>query len=101
MYASLTTAVLLVLGSLAGSLALPLERLPPTNLRPRDVDVPTLSSLIPIDEPLLQLVRTRARDVSLKSWELGTLAEAYLEIGEWKLVGFLVEIGISSGPSSS
>ncbi|KAG9049183.1 hypothetical protein FS837_011002 [Tulasnella sp. UAMH 9824] len=93
MYASLTTAVLLVLGSLAGSLALPLERLPPSNLRSRDVDVPTLSSFIPIDEPLLQLIRTRARDVSLKSWELGTLAEAYLEI-DWPQMSVFGAVGV-------
>lgn len=86
MFTSPTTVALLVLGSLVRGFARPLvQRLPSVGLRSRDVDVPTLSSFLPIDEPLLQLVRTRARDVSLKSWELGTLAEAYLEIGEWRL----------------
>lgn len=36
----------------------------------------------PIDPGLLDLVNQRARDSSLKSWELGTLSEAFLEIGE-------------------
>ncbi|KIO24818.1 hypothetical protein M407DRAFT_76417, partial [Tulasnella calospora MUT 4182] len=47
----------------------------------------------PIDEGLLQLVRQRARDTSLKSWELGTLSEAFLEI-DWPQMSVFGEQGV-------
>lgn len=47
----------------------------------------------PIDPGLLDLVNQRARDSSLKSWELGTLSEAFLEI-DWPQVSVFGEQGV-------
>ncbi|KAG8949857.1 hypothetical protein FRC04_008160 [Tulasnella sp. 424] len=47
----------------------------------------------PIDPGLLDLVSQRARDSSLKSWELGTLSEAFLEI-DWPQVSVFGERGV-------
>lgn len=61
--------------------------LPPVSTRQqhsvgaRDVVVPSFSSLIPYPQSLLDLVQQRTRDSAHQSWELGVMAEAYLEIG--------------------
>ncbi|KAG8899305.1 hypothetical protein FRC01_010592 [Tulasnella sp. 417] len=47
----------------------------------------------PIDDGLLELVRQRARDTSLRSWELGTLAEAFLEL-DWPHLSVFGENGV-------
>lgn len=46
------------------------------------VVVPSFSSLVPIPDTTLQLVKENVRSSSHQSWELGTMAEAYLECGE-------------------
>lgn len=47
----------------------------------RDTAVPSFSTLIPIPDITLQLVKENTRSISQQTWELGTMAEAYLEIG--------------------
>ncbi|KAG8847053.1 hypothetical protein FRB96_001703 [Tulasnella sp. 330] len=48
----------------------------------RGIVVPSFSSLVPISDIVLDLVKENTRSISHQSWELGTMAEAYLEI-DW------------------
>lgn len=63
--------------------------LPPLKQADSDVFVvtSTFSTFIPMPASLLSLVTHQAKTSSNQSWELGTLAEAYLELGDHSLVG--------------
>jgi hypothetical protein len=51
-------------------------------LTPRQVEIINLSTGIPIPSSTLDIVKARANDDSKASWELGTMAQAFLEI-DW------------------